>query len=194
MWGASDSDGTVTEVSLQLNGTSAGVRRSVPYQFNLGRLAAGTHRLAAQALDNNGEVGVSLEHTLYIVEPPPTNTPPIVRIAGPAKDSVFAAAGTIPVQVEATDPDERDRVTRVEIRAGGAMLEAKTNAPFNFELKLAPGEYSIFARAIDNRFANVDSAPVTFRVTGPPPPRYTVLELGTFGGNNGDGLGINSHN
>jgi probable HAF family extracellular repeat protein len=192
---AADADGTVTEVSLQLDGASAGVRTLSPYQFNLGRLSAGTHRLVAHALDNSGEVGASAGHTLFITDPPSSNAPPVVRILSPTNSATILAPATITVQIEATDPDERGHVTRVELLSGLASLGDSTNAPFTITLpKLGAGEYSIIARATDNRFATSDSAPVTFRIVGTNPPRYTASELGTLGGDDAEGWGINNHN
>jgi probable HAF family extracellular repeat protein len=192
---AADADGAVTEVSVQLDGVSKGVRTALPYQFNLGRLSVGTHRLVAHALDNSGEVGISAEHTLFIEEPPSSNAPPVVRIVSPTNNATVFAPGTITVQIEASDPDERGRITRVELISGLASLGDSTNAPFSINLqKLGAGEYSIVARATDNRFATTDSAPVTFRIAGTNPPRYTILELGSLGGTDTESWGINNLN
>src|SRR5688572_4498165 len=168
---AQDADGTVTEVSLQVNGSVVGVQTSVPFHFNLGTLAAGDYQLRAFALDNNGEVGVSAVLTLFIREPAPVNTPPTVQIVTPTSGTTLNAPGPIEVKVNAQDPEASGRITQVELWAGSSLLAQSTNAPFTMTLtNFGTGTYSVTARATDNRFATAESTPVIFHVTGPNPP------------------------
>jgi probable HAF family extracellular repeat protein len=190
---AQDQDGTVTEVSLQLDGNPAGLVKTVPYQFNVGPLSVGTHQLTAHALDNNGEVGVSATISIFVEEPPPTNTPPSVRIIAPGNGTEFVAPMDVLLQVDARDPDVHGRVTQVEFYSGSTWMGQTTNAPFSFNLSnLGVGEYTVFARATDNRYATADSIPITFRIVATNPPSYTLVELGTFGGIDQESGGINN--
>jgi plastocyanin len=94
-------------------------------------------------------------------------TPPTVSITNPANNLVFAAPATVAVGVSASDTD--GTVANVRLMTNGVFAATNTVAPFGFTLSsLAPGFYSLRARAEDNQALSATSAPVLVRVAGQP--------------------------
>ncbi len=95
------------------------------------------------------------------------NAAPTVRITSPANNASFAVPAQIPIAATAADAD--GTVASVEFYAGSTRLGSDTTAPFQYTWTGAtPGEYSVTARAVDNRGAATVSAPVAVRVLSAP--------------------------
>jgi hypothetical protein len=95
------------------------------------------------------------------------NVAPSVQITRPANNSTFAVPATIPLSATATDSD--GTVSAVEFYAGTTLLGSDTSAPFEHTWTGASaGEYSVTARAIDNRGVATVSSPVAVRVLAAP--------------------------
>lgn len=87
---------------------------------------------------------------------------PAVAILSPAMGATVS--GVVRIEVQATDNRE---VTRVELRAGGALLETRTSAPFELEWDTAgasDGPLLLMARAYDGMGNWTDSEVVEVRV------------------------------
>ncbi|MCX6927506.1 MAG: Ig-like domain-containing protein [Verrucomicrobia bacterium] len=160
---------------------------------------AGAHVLTAKATDNRGASTVSGPVHITVNAgplPPPTNTPPIVRITSPANHSMFHAPVNLPIYAFATD--RNNYVTNVEFFSGtndlghGRQLSAAPPSPgpmpppisfiqpTNYWVLVwsnAPqGDYSLTAVATDNRGASTVSDPVNITILPPlPPPTVTNL-------------------
>ncbi len=95
------------------------------------------------------------------------NLPPTVSITNPLNNALFAAPGTVPVGVSASDSD--GTVASVQLLTNGIAAATNTLAPFGFTLtNLAAGYYTLRARAQDNQSGVATSAPVVVRVAGQP--------------------------
>ena len=95
------------------------------------------------------------------------NLPPAVAITTPANNTLFAAPGTVPIGVSASDSD--GSVASVQLLTNGVAVATNAVAPFGFTLSNLPaGYYTLRARAQDNQSAFATSAPVVVRVAGPP--------------------------
>jgi hypothetical protein len=111
------------------------------------------------------------------------NAAPSVQLTKPANNSSFAVPATIALEAAATDAD--GTVSTVEFFAGTTRLGADTTAPFQYTWTgAAPGDYSMTARAVDNRGAATVSAPVAVRVLAAPaviatPATVTVRQGGS---------------
>ena len=130
-------------------------------------------------------------HILDNDEPPP-NALPAVRIAQPAGGSTFPAPATIKIVAEVRDPDGWVGVVEffANERKIGEQSVVFIREPdpgqvqsFSFEWKeVLHGEYTLAARATDNRAGKGASDPVRVRVgeSTPPIPVVTIYTRDAF--------------
>jgi len=96
---------------------------------------------------------------------PPPNMLPAVSISSPTNGASFAEGADITITANATDSD--GKVVRVDFLAGTTALGTATNSPFSLIWSnVAAGNYSLTAKATDNRAGSATSAPVSIIVTG----------------------------
>jgi YD repeat-containing protein len=95
-------------------------------------------------------------------------TPPSVSIATPANGTAFNAYATINITANASDPDPGGSVVKVEFFQGATKLGEDAAAPFAFSwANVAPGNYSLTAKATDNAGATTTSGAVNITVSLP---------------------------
>ena len=199
---ASDPDGTVTGVEFFAGTNSLGlVTNGIVVDPVLGRplpppgtrafllswtsVPVGSYALTAVATDDSGASTTSAPVGITVQPGPPTNLPPVVRIAAPTNGSVFYTPVDIPICATASDPD--GYVATVEFFANDASLGIRTNNPLSagpanpFCLlwsNAPPGRYALTAKATDNGGATTTSDPVNIQVQpGPPPPPTNLPPL-----------------
>jgi len=97
---------------------------------------------------------------------PTHDLPPQIAVSQPGNGATFQAnSASVPLSVTASDPD--GSVSKVEYFSGPKLLASLTNSPFQFTwTKVAPGSYSLVARATDNAGVMTTSAPVSITVVG----------------------------
>ena len=96
---------------------------------------------------------------------PPPNMLPAVSISSPTNGASFAEGDNISITANATDSD--GTVVRVDFFAGTTALGTATKGPFSLTWSnVAAGNYSLTAKATDNRAGSATSAPVSIIVTG----------------------------
>lgn len=143
-------------------------------------------------------IGFPGEATVTIVEstiPPPTNSPPAVKVVSPADGTLFVSPANIPIYAAAGDLD--GSVSTVEFFANDASLGIVTNSLSTVPLELSgatlitslplytltwsnvpPGNYALTAKATDDQGAATISAPVNITVTDNPlPPIVTIYAV-----------------
>jgi plastocyanin len=104
---------------------------------------------------------------------------PSVKLLSPATNALFVAAATVTLSAEATDAD--GTIKQVEFFSGSTLVGTDTTAPFDLTLtNLASGNYTVSAKATDNRRASATSAAVGFLVDAPPAVRLTSPTNGTI--------------
>jgi glucose/arabinose dehydrogenase len=105
----------------------------------------------------------------------PANMPPSASISSPANGATFPAAANIPINVSAADAD--GTVARVEFYQGTTRLGEDTTSPYSFTWNnVAPGSYTLTARATDNQGAMTTSAAVNITVqSSTPPPSSDII-------------------
>jgi Big-like domain-containing protein/Calx-beta domain-containing protein len=121
-------------------------------------------------------------------QPPPPNQPPTVRIVSPSNGETFTAPTTIMLIAQADDPDGYFTIQTVEFFANNASLGIRTNfatmnpiGPFFLAWTNVPaGEYTLTARATDDRGAQTASSPVHIRVVEPAIAIHYPREGDTF--------------
>ena len=156
----------------------------------------GNYPLTAVATDNGGASTISDAVNITVLQGPPTNVPPVVRMVSPANGSVFHAPINIPLFAFSCDPD--GSVTSVEFFAGTNSLGFGQRVPVAVPLASggivvggpvppiyptnlffliwsnAPvGAYALTAVATDNGGAATTSAPPVNIVVLPPLPPPT---------------------
>jgi len=160
---ASDQDGSVAKVEFfydTLNKVAqflcspfAGVWSNAP---------AGTRFITAIATDNLGRQNSSAPVPVII------NAFPVVNISTPADNSILFAPASFTIAANAIDAD--GNVAVVDFFAGTNLLGSAFADPFSITLSnLDVGDFSLTARATDNRGAVRVSAPVTISVIQPKP-------------------------
>jgi len=119
----------------------------------------------------NSGIDTSAAQT-FVLSVLPVNDPPVIAIQTPTADSSFDEGATIPITVEASDPD--GSISRVAFEVNGSAIGERVSAPFQFPWNGAgPGVHLLTATAYDNDGAATASAPVRVSVTagandGPP--------------------------
>jgi len=98
---------------------------------------------------------------------------PTVTLSSPANGSSYAAPATIPLA--ATVVPNGHAITKVQFFEGASLLNEDIAAPYSFSWTNVPvGTYALFARAIYDSGASVDSATAYVTVTGTTPVTIAV--------------------
>ncbi|MGV9773516.1 glycoside hydrolase family 48 protein [Streptosporangium sp. NPDC003464] len=117
----------------------------------------------------------------------PVNQPPTARITKPVAGATFTAPATVDITADAADGD--GTVTKVEFFNGATLLGTDTSAPYAYSWAAVPaGDYSLTARATDDKGAATTSAPVGISVQADTTPAVllTPATLAVPEGGNAD--------
>jgi|GEM_PF-2159928 len=132
---------------------------NVPYQVNLGTLAAGTYHIYAAVTDSVSSA-ISATNTFTVSDLPPT-----VTITNPANAASFAEGAPIAITATATDDGS---VTNVAFYADGLLLGSAASAPYtNTWSGATAGAHALTAIATDNTGLSTTSATVNVTVVQP---------------------------
>lgn len=194
---AYDSDGYVSTVEFFAGSQSLGIKTNNPasagpmnpFCLTWSNVAPGSYSLTAVATDNAGASTTSGPIRILVSQgpPPPTNFPPLVRIASPPNGAVFRAPVNLPLFAYASERD--GSISSVEFFAGTNSLGLGQNlcigpwlanqwpmfvCPSNFFTltwsNAASGAYVLTALATDSLGASATSGPVKVTILAPPPP------------------------
>ena len=164
--------GAVTQVVFVKNEVTIATVTSPPYQVTLSKLGSGYHTVYAFATSNRGPIGTASAE-IQVLGP---NIPPEISIASPTSGTIFSQGSNVQITVNASDPD--GSVTLVEYFANGAPIGTTNLAPFTFIwTNPAAGNYTLTARATDNRSGQTTSAPVNNISVVPPNQLPSVAGL-----------------
>ncbi len=139
----------------------------------------GEHVFRVVATDSDGATS-ELRRNFSVV---PFNEPPTIELFGPDDGAVVGMPNSIPLTVEAEDPD--GDIAQVEWLSFDLLIGSKDSPPWVFNLRnLAATEYSIRARATDNlgKTAVTPSRLITVTNNQAAQPRYRLIELVIPGG------------
>lgn len=104
----------------------------------------------------------------------PTNTLSNITISGPSDGAILVAPTSLTIAAAVSDPDG---IRTVNFYFGNSFVGGATNAPYTLTVtNLAPGDYTLSARAIDNLNARTWSAPVRVSVL-PVLPRLSIQRV-----------------
>ena len=140
---ASDTDGTIAQVTFFNGATPLTTDTSAPYAFTWNGVAAGSYSLTAVAQDNAGATTTSAAQTVTVTPALPLpNPPPEVTLTGPANGAVYTAPAMIPITADASDTN--GTVTVVEFYNGTTMIGSDTTAPYSMSWNnVAAGTYAL---------------------------------------------------
>ncbi|MCU0429005.1 MAG: glycosyl hydrolase family 8 [Cytophagaceae bacterium] len=159
---ASDANGSISSVAFYQGSILLGTDNTAPYTFTWNNVAAGTYSIYARATDNQGASTNSASVSVSVTQTN-VNTPPQVTMTAPANGAGFLAPASVVLSANASDAD--GSVGSVSFYSGTTLLGTDNTAPYNFTWNnLAPGSYSVYARATDNQGASSNSGNVSFTV------------------------------
>ena len=153
---ASDSNGSVTNVEFFREGNiKLGEDASSPYSFTWSNAPPGTYVITARAMDNLGATADSVPIGIVV------RGPPSVTLTCPTN---VAATASVTVTATATDGD--GAIVFLEIYRDGVVWTATNSGALAvLWTNMAPGTYTLTARASDDRGLLTTSAPVVVTVT-----------------------------
>ena len=164
---ATDSDGTVANVQLFVDGasvaTSAGASISTTYS-----LAAGTHSAQLRATDNQGLVTSTAAASVLV------NRAPTVTQTAPTAGVLLwhGSAIAIPVTGSVSDPDSGDSISKTEVLVNGIAQPALTGTAATTVstsyLATSAGTYVIQLRATDSHGGVSLTSSASVDVDAPP--------------------------
>ncbi len=174
---AFDPDGTVTLVEFFEGVNEIGQSKSAPFTFTWSGVGTGSYILTAAATDDGGSVAVSSPISIAVTPTGTTgNQSPTVTLS--VSQAVFPAPANIPLIAGATDADGSISAG-VEFFAGAQKIGESTERaavesqeslpPFIFYWSIAAsGQYTLTAKATDDKGASATSTPVSVTVNALP--------------------------
>jgi len=166
---ATDTDGTISKVEFYKGTTKLGEDATAPYAYNWTNVPAGNYSLTAKATDNTGNTSTSAPVMATVKAP----VAPTVAITGPAANANIIAPATISITANAADVD--GTIAKVEFFNGSVKLGEDMSSPYSFSwTNIAPGNYTLTAKATDNRGLVTTSTPVSISVKAPLAPSVTI--------------------
>ncbi|MBN7803205.1 hypothetical protein J0A67_20185, partial [Algoriphagus aestuariicola] len=166
---AADSDGTVAKVEFY-NGTSLlSTDTSAPYSYSWSNASAGEYSITAKATDNKGAVTSSEAVKITVM----ANASPTISLTSPSLGGQFKVGETVSITAAAADSD--GTVAKVEFYNGTSLLGTDTSAPYSYSWSnVSAGEYSITAKATDNKGAVTSSEAVKITVMANESPTVSI--------------------
>ena len=171
---ASDSDGNITSVVFDVNGTSVTANNmgNDIYEINYNFTTAGNYTITATATDDDGDTSMATINITVIDNN--TNTPPTISFISPM-DGETLETGFIVFQVEATDTG--GSITDVVFNVNGTDITATSLGGNIYEILFdasTAGTYTIMATANDNEGAT-SSETITINVAANMPPMVSFV-------------------
>lgn len=178
---ASDPDGTLKHVVLEVDGTIIASRNTAPFSFPWSSTATGPHTLRVTAIDGR-LARARAEIRIFL-----TNEPPLAALISPRPSARLTTGEALTLEARALDPE--GAMERVEFLVNGTVVATATNAPWQAPWTAAtPGRHTLHARAHDGTGLTGLSPPVEIRVIAPGVPATPVIAyevpVGTVGAQN----------
>lgn len=171
---AADSDGTIAKVAYYRDSTLIGSATVAPFAVNWTNAAAGTYSVTARATDDKG--GVTTSAPVSVVVKP--NVLPTIALTKPVANNSYAAPGAISLAVNANDSD--GTLSKVVYFQGTTQIATSTVAPYSSSWNnVAVGDYSITAKAYDDKGGVTTSAAVPVSVKANVAPTVSISTSAT---------------
>jgi hypothetical protein len=102
-----------------------------------------------------------------------SNASPTVSVTSPKSDAQFAVGSNVSIAANAADSD--GTVAKVEFYNGTTLLGTATRAPYNYTWSnVEAGDYSVTAKATDNKGATTTSGVVKIKVASNASPTISI--------------------
>ena len=180
---AADPDGTISLVSLEVDGVVVDVDTTAPYAFTWSSVDPGTHALRLMAVDNRLATATA-EISLTL-----TNDPPLAALLSPNPYARFTENDSIILEAVAFDPE--GMIERVEFLVDGTVVGTATSPPWRLPwIARPPGHHRVTVRAIDATGLSSVSPPAGIVVVGIAPVGPVIacqVPAGTVGQQNYNG-------
>jgi uncharacterized repeat protein (TIGR01451 family) len=164
---ASDPEGTIAKVEFFQNDIKIGEVNTTPYSLNWANVSAGGYQLSARVTDNSGLSTASPLVTITV------NSPPTISLFSPQNGLVVQAPASLAVSANAGDID--GEITKVEFYQGLSLIGTAMAPPFSIAWNSIPvGNYSLTAKATDDRGASSTSSVVSITVNNTTSGRLNV--------------------
>ncbi|WP_299245966.1 Ig-like domain-containing protein [uncultured Aquimarina sp.] len=152
---ASDSDGTISDVKLYVDGNLIRQESIAPYEWGMGdnvdellNLSLGTHTVRAEATDNDG-AKTSKTFTLTVTGVN-SNQAPQVSLTNPSQNNQEYTLGET-ISLSANASDAEGSIEKVNFKINGSFFKQDQTAPY--EVSWTPtvaGTYTVGARAFES--------------------------------------------
>ena len=165
--------GLVNRIDFYADSTLVGTVTARPYTFTWANVGVGTYKVSAKVTTNFlGGTATSAPITVNVT----TTSPPSVALTAPGNNATYPAPANIAVTASASSSVNGGSISKIELYGNGAFLATKTTAPYSFTWSnVAPGTYTLSAKATDNLGVTATSTPVTVIVTAALAPPTVVL-------------------
>ncbi len=151
---------TITKVQFYQGTTLLGTSTTAPYRYTWTNVAAGSYSLTVKATNSLNQVTTSAAVPIVV------NNIPTVSLTSPAANT--SVAGKATVTLSATASDTGGSIAKVEFFNGSTLIATDTTSPYSYSWTgVAPGTYTITAKATDNLGDTKTTASVTLTVTNP---------------------------
>ena len=166
---ATDSDGTVAKVDFYNGAALLGTATGAPFTFSWTSVAAGSYSVTAKATDDKGAVSTSAAVAVTVK----ANIAPTVSITAPANNDAFYGPGSLTLTASAADAD--GTVASVAFYNGAALIGTASTAPYTVTWpNVAVANYSVTAKATDDKGLITTSAPVAVDMQAAPVPTVSI--------------------
>ncbi len=160
---AADKDGSVSKVEFYNGKTLLGSDNSKPYSFTWNKVAQGSYSITAEATDNSGATTISSVVNIIVNA---ANVSPQITLTSPVSKTSFQSPASIMLSADASDSD--GMIESVEFYNGATLLATEKTIPYTWSwTNVAPGTYSITAKAKDNSGATTTTPAVDVVVASP---------------------------
>ncbi len=160
---ASDAGGSITKVEFYNGSKLLQTENKGPYTYSWKNVPAGNYKITAKATDNNNNVTTSAIVSVSVTNSS-NSSYPAVRITSPSANTNFK--GNSDIKMTASASDAGGSIKKVEFYNGNTLLQAESDAPFEFVWKNVPnGNYTLIAKATDNSGNVTTSARVPISVS-----------------------------
>ena len=170
---ASDPGGSISKVDFYSGNTLITTENVYPYDWTWNNVPSGNYTITAKATDNQGNVSTSSPVSFTV------GGGLSVSLVSPTTSQTYDAPASILLKAEASVSSGRS-IERVEFYNGSSLITTEKYYPYSWSWdNVAPGTYSIKAKAFDNLGNTVTSSSVSVVVatTGAP---YVVLTSPTM--------------
>jgi|GEM_PF-559798 len=174
---AFDSDGNISKVQFFANETLINEDSSSPYAFDWENALPGNYSIYAKVIDNE-DAEVKTEAIQITIEKAPVveNQLPEISLLLPLADTVFKEGESIFFSAAAFDND--GSISKVQFFVNDSLINIDSLSPYAYNWEnVSPGNYSVYAKAVDNEEAETKTEAIQITVEKAPEIENQLPEI-----------------